>query len=119
MPPDDLPAVQQFPIVDPAALREYLAASRMPKGWRLGEAAATVTVELTASQAQFLAARGKRRYGLTGEAALKREIEDLISVDVAESRTALARHFGPWLDFMQKARLAPQLERLRKATRGK
>ena len=116
---DDLPADEQFPIVDPEALREFLAVSRMPRGWRAGDTAAAVTVELTASQAQFLAARGKRRYGLEGEAAIKREVENLISQDVSASRMALARHFSPWLDMILKARLAPQLERLRKATRGK
>lgn len=119
MPPDDLPAEKQFPIVDPDALREFLAMSRMPRGWRAGRTAAAITVELTASQTQFLATRGKRRYGLGGEAAIKREIENLISMDVSASRIALARHFSPWLDMIYKARLAPQLEHLRKATRGK
>lgn len=93
MPPDDRPAEKQFPIVDPHALREFMAVSRMPKGYRAGDIAAAVTVELTASQAQFLAARGKRRYGLEGEAAIKREVENLISMDVSASRVALARHF--------------------------
>lgn len=118
MPPDDQPAADQFPIIDPYALREFMAVSRMPKGYRAGDIAASVTVDLTASQAQFLAARGKR-YGLTGDAAIKREVERLISMDVSASRMSLARHFSPWLDIIYKARLGPQLERLRKATRGK
>lgn len=117
---DDLPADEQFPIIDPEALREFLAMSRMPQGWEPGDIGAVVTVELTTSQAQFLAARGKRRFGLTGDAALKREIENLISKDVNESRLEIARRFSPWLDMIQMAKISPAvLERLRKAVGGK
>lgn len=118
MTPDDRPAAEQFPIVDPAALREFLALSRAPRDWEPGKTVAAVTVELTAWEVQFLEARGKRRYGLDGEAAVRREVQDLVSRDVAESRKALARHFDPWLTMILKTRLAPHLERLRKATRG-
>ena len=118
MPPDDLPAHEQFPIVDPEALREFLAVSRIPRGSRAGEIAASITIDLTASQAQFLEWRWKRR-GLTGEAAMKREIEAQISLYVSQHRLALVRYFSPWLDLVQQVRLAPQLERLRQATRGK
>lgn len=112
MPPDDLPAADQYPIFEPEVLREYLALSRIPRGSRPGEIVASITVDLTATQAQLLEWRGKRR-GLTGEAAIKRAIESLISQDVSASHVAIARHCSPWFDLVKHVRLGPQMDRLR------
>ena len=112
-------AEEQFPEIDPGELREALAILRLPKGRRAGSTAAVVTVELTTLQAQFLAARGKRRFGLTGEAAMKREIETLISQDVSVGLRAMYARFSPWLHLIQMAKMGPQLERLRNAVRGR
>ncbi len=114
---DDRPAAEQFPIVDPERLRKGLRVFKLRRpgsDWRPGSTAATVTLELTAQQAQFLAMRGKRRFGLTDDAeAIKREIDHLIELDGRVSSLELWTSLEPWARLVQNAKLKRQRGRLR------
>lgn len=115
---DQEDAEAQFPVVDPALIHEALRVLKLPRGHRPGSTAAAVTVELTALQVNYLLMRSRHRaHKLEGLAALKREIESLISADVSDGLRSMHTRLSPWLGLIQRAKLGPQLERLRKAVR--
>lgn len=111
---DEYPAEEQFPVVDPALIREALRVLKLPRGHRPGSTAATVTVELTALQVNYLLMRARQRpCKLEGNDALKREIESLISADISEGLRTMHESLHPWLHIIQMARAAPAARRLR------
>lgn len=107
---DDRPAAEQFPVVDPERLRKGLRVFKLHRSgfdWRPGSTAATITLELTALQAQFLAVRGKRRFGLTDDAeAIKREIDQLIMLAVGDGTLELWASLEPWAGMVRNAKRA-------------
>lgn len=116
--PDEPPAEEQFPVVDPELICEALHVLKLPRGWSAGSTAATVIVELSALQVNYLMMCARRRpHKLKGEAALKREIESMISADVSDGLRAMHERLHPWLHLIQMARVRPSAERLRKILR--
>lgn len=115
---DQEDAEAQFPVVDPALIHEALRVLKLPRGHRPGSTAVSVTVELTALQVNYLLMRSReRRHKLDRDAALKREIETLISLDMTDGLRSMYKRVNPWLGLIQRAKLGPQLQRLRKAVR--
>lgn len=111
---DERPAEEQFPVVDPALIRKALRVLKLPRGHRPGSTAATVTVELTALQVNYLLMRALQRpHKLEGGAALKREIEAMISADVSEGLRTMHKSLHPWLHLIQMAKVRPYADRLK------
>jgi len=106
-------AADQFPVVDPELIREALCVSKLGPNFRPG-ATAAVTVELTKSQVNFLMFRARhRKRNLDGDAALKHEIEELISADVTEGMRRLQGAVQPWLGMIWAAKRGPRRHSLR------
>lgn len=111
---DERPAEEQFSVVDPELIREALHVLKLPRGHRPGSTAATVTIELTALQTNYLLMLARqRRHKLTGEAALKREIESMVSADVSEGLRTMHKSLHPWLHLIQMAKVRPYADRLK------
>ncbi len=94
------PADVEFEIVDPDTLRDAVRVFQVEPD----APAVSVTVELTASQAQLLAFRGNERHGLEGDAAIKREVERVVLEDIGAGLFDLRSRVSTWHGLIRAAR---------------